>query len=200
MDTVVIGNLCQDPILRQTRREGRPLARFTVAVNSRRRVGPDLVERPPVFHRVVCFGQLAENVTNSLRKGMEVVAIGEWADDSYSDEQGQRRVQITMEAKTVGPTLRWATAQVNRLERRPETDPPTSPDQAIPFDLDTTPAAPSPTPDLDLTPVSRPLSDLTPTDLRAAAREIGAELIPASATSRVLRRRKKPDPEPAPSG
>jgi hypothetical protein len=86
---------------------------------------------------------------------------------------------------------------VNRLERRPETDPPTSPDQVIPLDLDTTPAT---TPGLDLTPVSRPLNDITPADLRKAAEEIGAELIPASATSRVLRRRKKPDPEPAASG
>jgi single-stranded DNA-binding protein len=51
---------------------------------------------------------------------MEVLAVGDWADDTYTDEQGQRRVQIVMEARALGPTLRWATAEVNRTERRPD--------------------------------------------------------------------------------
>jgi single-strand DNA-binding protein len=118
MDNVVVGHLCQDPILRQPRRGARPVARFTVAVNSWRRVGEAFIERPPVFHRVVCFGPMAENVTNSLRKGMEVLAVGEWVDDSYSDEQGQRRVQVAMEARAVGPALRRATALVRKADRR----------------------------------------------------------------------------------
>jgi single stranded DNA-binding protein len=122
MDNVVFGNLCQDPILRQPRRGGRPMARFTVAVNVWRRDERGFVERPPVFHRVICFGQLAENVSNSLRKGMEVLAVGEWVDDSYSDEQGQRRVHVAMEARAIGPTLRRATAQVHKTERRTDTD------------------------------------------------------------------------------
>jgi single-strand DNA-binding protein len=122
MDNMVVGNLCQDPILRQPRRGGRPLARFTVAVNGWRRVGDTFVEKPPVFHRVLCYGALAENVMNSLRKGMEVVAAGEWVDDSYSDEQGQRRVQVALEARAIGPTLRFATAVVSKVERRPEPD------------------------------------------------------------------------------
>jgi single-strand DNA-binding protein len=120
MDNVVIGRLCQDPILRQTRREGRPMAKFTVAVNVWRRVGETFEQRPPVFHRVVCFGPMAENVSNSLRKGMEVLAVGEWVDDSYSDEQGQRRVQTAMEARAVGPALRRATALVHKVDRRAE--------------------------------------------------------------------------------
>ena len=185
MDNVVVGRLCQDPILRQARRGGLPLAKFTVAVNNWRRVGQEFVERPPVFHRVVCFGQLAENVTNSLRKGMEVVAVGEWADDSFTDEQGQRRIQLTMEARTVGPTLRWATAQVTRSERRPPPDQPTLP------------IATSAEP--DLTPVGAPFETLTTAQLRVAAEEIGAELIPAATIKESLRRRKKPDPKPATS-
>jgi single-strand DNA-binding protein len=116
MDNVVVGHLCQDPILRQARRGGRPVARFTVAVNVWRRVGEAYEQRPPVFHRVVCFGPMAENVSNSLRKGMEVLAVGEWVDDSYSDEQGQRRVQTAMEARAVGPALRRATALVHKVD------------------------------------------------------------------------------------
>jgi single-strand DNA-binding protein len=120
MDNVVIGRLCKDPILHQPRRTGQPVARLTVAVNVWRRVGDSYVERPAVFHRVVCFGQLAENVSNSLRKGMEVLAVGEWVDDSYSDEVGHRRIQVTLEAKVIGPTLRRATALVHKVERRPD--------------------------------------------------------------------------------
>lgn len=116
-DNVVVGHLCQDPVLRQPKRGGRPVARFTVAVNIWRRVGEEFVDRPPVFHRVVCFGPLAENVSNSLRKGMEVLAVGEWVDDSYQDEQGKRRVQHALEAKVVGPALRRATASVVRVAR-----------------------------------------------------------------------------------
>lgn len=122
MDNVVVGNLCGDPILRQPRRGGRPTARFTVAVNNWRRVGEEFVERPPVFHRVVCFGRLAENVTNSLHKGVEVLAVGEWVDDSYTDEQGQRRVQVAMEARAVGPALRRAVAAVRKVDYRPDSD------------------------------------------------------------------------------
>lgn len=118
MDNVVVGNLCQDPVLRQPRRTGQPVARFTVAVNRWRKADGAYVTLPPVFHRVVCFGSLAENVSNSLRKGMEVVAIGEWIDDSYTDELGNRRIQIAMDAKSVGPNLRKATAEITKTERR----------------------------------------------------------------------------------
>ncbi|HEX5401585.1 MAG TPA: single-stranded DNA-binding protein [Pseudonocardiaceae bacterium] len=120
MDNVVIGHLCQDPVLRQPRRGSRPVATFTVAVNVWRRVGEVFEQRSPVFHRVFCFGPMAENVSNSLRKGMEVLAVGEWVDDSYSDEQGQRRIQMAMEARVVGPALRRATALVRKVERRTE--------------------------------------------------------------------------------
>lgn len=60
MDTTVIGNVCHDPVLHQSRRGGRPTARFTVAVNPRRRVEGRFVSLPPLFHEVVCFGPLAE--------------------------------------------------------------------------------------------------------------------------------------------
>jgi single-strand DNA-binding protein len=117
VDNVLIGRMCQDPILRQTKRGGRPMAAFTVAVHVWRRVDGELVERPTVFHRVVCFGPLAENVSNTLRKGMEVIAVGEWIDDTYTDEAGTRRVQAVLDARMVGPGLRWASAAVNKTDR-----------------------------------------------------------------------------------
>ena len=128
VDNVIVGNLCGDPILRQARRGDRPVARFSVAVNRWRRGEEGPVARPPVFHRVVCFGPLADNVANTLRKGMEVVVVGQWADDSYADERGERHEQTRFEAKTVGAGLRWASATVVKTERpagaAPEPDDP----------------------------------------------------------------------------
>lgn len=118
MDNIVVGHLCQDPTLHQARRGDRPVARFTVAVNNWKRVGAEFVPRPPVFHRVICFGPLAENVSNSLTRGTEVVAVGQWVDDSYSDADGQRRVQLALEAKSVGAALRRATVSIHRNPRR----------------------------------------------------------------------------------
>lgn len=130
MDNIVVGNLCGDPVFRQTKRGGRPMARFVVAVNRRRRSNDEFVDFPPVFHRIVCFGGLAENVNNSLRKGMEVLVVGEWVDDSYSDEQGQKRSQIALEARTIGAGLRWATASVAKVARTTTGSPAGSPNQA----------------------------------------------------------------------
>lgn len=139
---MVVGNLCGDPVFRQTRRGGRPMARFVVAVNRRRRSNDDFVDFPPVFHRIVCFGGLAENVNNSLRKGMEVLVVGEWVDDSYSDEQGQKRWQIALEARTIGAGLRWATASVAKVARTTAGSAADPPNQAsIMAEIDEAPAS-----------------------------------------------------------
>jgi single-strand DNA-binding protein len=196
MDNVVVGHLCQDPILRQPRRGGRPVARFTIAVNVWRRVGEAFEQRPPVFHRVVCFGPMAENVSNSLRKGMEVLAVGEWVDDSYSDEQGQRRVQTAMEARAVGPVLRRATALVHKVDRRAEGD-----DQSADPAAHSTRAAvleatplPEPSPDGDSPDSSAP-GDLTRVEVFAAGI---AE--PAGRRRGGMHRRRESTPEPVPAG
>ena len=128
-NNTVIGNICADPTLRMTRKSNVPMARFTLAVNHRRKVGDDeFVDRPAVFHRIVCFGKLAENVSNTLRKGMEVLAVGGWIDDSYEDERGQKHTHVAMEARAVGASLRWATASVTKVERQAKVIP--LPDQA----------------------------------------------------------------------
>jgi single-strand DNA-binding protein len=192
MDSVLVGNLCQDPILRQPFRGSRPYAKFTVAVNTQRRVGDEYVDRPTVFHRVVCFGQLAENVSNSLRKGMEVLAVGDWADDSYSDDQGKRHVHVVMEARTLGPTLRWATAQVNRAERRSD------PGTIDMFADRTRQSAPDPTPQSATEATDQatvPVQD-TPAAGLSVIRGLPTGVPDAEARGST-RRRKKPEPEPA---
>lgn len=113
----LIGNVCREPKLWLTKKTGTPMATFTIAVNRRHRAGDELVDRPAVFHRIICFGSLAENVNNSLHKGMEVLAVGEWVDDSYEDEHGQKQTKVAMEARAVGAGLRWAIASVTKVER-----------------------------------------------------------------------------------
>lgn len=200
MDNVVVGNICQDPILRQPFRGSQPYAKFNVAVHPRRKVGDEYVERPAVFHRVVCFGQLAENVTNSLRSGMEVMAVGDWADDSYTDAQGQRHIQIVMEARTLGPTLRWATAQVTRTERRSDTldmfaTDSTRQPASSPPDPTAAPAGEPPATE-DPPATANPPATQTPAAGIAVIRGLPTT-VPNADVGGSTRRRKKAEPEPA---
>ncbi|MCX6463262.1 MAG: single-stranded DNA-binding protein, partial [Pseudonocardiales bacterium] len=100
-------------------RSGVPVATFTVAANRRRlnRGTGRWVDLPAVFHRVVCFNGLAENVAASLDKGATVAVTGEFADDSFKRDDGStvRRVQI--EAADVAASLRYASATLVKNSR-----------------------------------------------------------------------------------
>src|SRR4051794_3795852 len=72
---------------------------------------------PPVFHRVVAFGPVAQNAAETLRKGLEVVVVGQLADDSYETETGEKRRQVVLEAQVIAPSLRFAKANVVRVQR-----------------------------------------------------------------------------------
>jgi single-strand DNA-binding protein len=89
-----------------------------VAVNRRRfnRESNQYDDLPPVFHRVVAFGPLADNVNESLQRGLEVVVVGSFADDSY-EKDGEKRRQLVLEAQVVAPSLRFATAEVKKPQR-----------------------------------------------------------------------------------
>jgi single-strand DNA-binding protein len=72
---------------------------------------------PPVFHRVVAFGPLADNVNESLQRGLEVVVVGSFADDSY-EKDGEKRRQLVLEAQVIAASLRFATAEVKKTQRQ----------------------------------------------------------------------------------
>jgi single-strand DNA-binding protein len=114
----IVGNVTAEPILRMSDTTGRGVLRFDVAVNRRRfnRETNQYEDLPPVFHRVVAFGPLAENAADSLTKGAEVVVIGQFADDSY-EKDGEKRRQIVLEAQVIAPSLRFAKATVTRVQR-----------------------------------------------------------------------------------
>lgn len=117
-EITIVGNVTADPVLRMSA-NGRGVVRFDVAINRRRfnRETNQYDDLPPVFQRVVAFGPVAENAAETLRKGLEVVAVGQMADDSYETEAGEKRRQVVLEAQVIAPSLRFAKANVIRVQR-----------------------------------------------------------------------------------
>ena len=96
-----------------------PNASFGVAVNRRwqNRQTNEWEERTSFFN-VVCWREMAENVTESLGKGTRVVVTGRLEQRSWETENGEKRSVVEIVADEVGPSLRWATAEITRNERR----------------------------------------------------------------------------------
>jgi single-strand DNA-binding protein len=120
-EITIVGNLTADPVYRVAEQSGRGVVRFDIAVNRRRfdRDTNDYVNLPTVYHRVVAFGPLADNANESLQRGVEVVVVGSFADDSY-ERDGEKRRQQVLEAQVIAPSLRFATAQVKKAQRTAE--------------------------------------------------------------------------------
>ena len=115
--TTVIGNLTRDPEIRYTR-EGQATTQLGVAVNRRwQNRETQEWEEATSFFDVICWLELAENVALSLAKGMRVVVTGRLEQRSWETEEGERRTKVEIVADEVGPGLRFATADVQRVER-----------------------------------------------------------------------------------
>jgi single-strand DNA-binding protein len=113
----IVGNCTREPELRFTP-SGAALCEFGVAVNTRRKEGDQWVDGDPEFYDVTCWRELAENVAESILKGTRVVIVGKLNFRSWEADDGSKRSKISVTADSVGPDLRWATAQVIRNERR----------------------------------------------------------------------------------
>ncbi len=114
----IVGNLTRDPELRFTP-SGQATAGFGVAVNRRwqNRQSQEWEEATSFFD-VVCWGQLAENTAQSLGRGSRVVVSGRLDQRSWENPEGERRSKIEITADEVAPSLRWATVQITKNERR----------------------------------------------------------------------------------
>ncbi len=114
----IIGNLTRDPEMRYTA-NGQSNARLGVAVSRRwmNRQTNEWQEQTSFFN-VVCWGDLANNVSESLVKGARVVVTGRLEQRSYENAQGEQKQVVEIVADEIGPSLRYATAQVSRTERR----------------------------------------------------------------------------------
>jgi single-strand DNA-binding protein len=114
----IIGNVTRDPELRYTA-SGQANTTFGVAVNRRwqNRQTNEWEEQVSYFN-VVLWRELAENSADSLSKGTRVIVTGRIEQRSYETQDGEKRSVVEIIADEVGPSLRWATAQVQRSERR----------------------------------------------------------------------------------
>ena len=115
--TTVVGNVTRDPELRFTP-TGQAVATFGLAVNRRwRNRQTQEWEESTSFFDVVCWREMAENVANSLAKGARVIVTGRLDQRSWQTDSGDTRSRVEIVADEVGPSLRWATAEVTRIER-----------------------------------------------------------------------------------
>jgi single-strand DNA-binding protein len=119
-DTVitVIGNITGDPELRFTP-SGAAVANFTVASTPRQfdRQSNEWKDGETLFMRCSVWRDAAENVAESLQRGTRVIVSGRLKSRSYETKEGEKRTVIEMEVDEVGPSLRYATAKVNRTQR-----------------------------------------------------------------------------------
>jgi single-strand DNA-binding protein len=111
----LVGNLTKDPELRYTT-GGRGVASFGLAVNRRYMVNNEWQEQVSFFN-VVAWADLGENAAASLHKGNRVVVTGRLEQRSYETREGEKRNVTEVIADDLGPSLRWAQAQVERISR-----------------------------------------------------------------------------------
>ena len=114
----VVGNVTRDPEIRYTS-GGAAKASFSVAVGRRwQNRQTNEWEEQTSFFNIVCWREMAENVSESIAKGMRVVVTGRLEQRSWETDNGEKRSVVEVVADEIGPSLRWATAQVNKNDRR----------------------------------------------------------------------------------
>jgi single-strand DNA-binding protein len=111
----LIGNLTMDPELRFTP-SGVAMARIGLAVNRRYQKDGEWQEQTSFFYGTV-WREQAEHVAESLQKGARVIVSGRMEQRTWRDKEDQQRESIEVVIDEIGPSLRWATASVNRTER-----------------------------------------------------------------------------------
>jgi single-strand DNA-binding protein len=114
---VVVGNLTDDPELRFTP-QGVAVANFRLAVSRRvKDESGQWKDGETSFFRISCWRQLAENVAESLTRGSRTMVAGRLRMRQWETQEGEKRSVVEIEADEVGPSLKWATAKVERTSR-----------------------------------------------------------------------------------
>jgi len=112
----LVGNITRDPELRFTT-GGRAVASFGLAVNRRYQVNGEWQEQTSYFN-ITAWGQLGENAAQSLAKGARTIVAGRLEQREYETREGEKRSVVEVVADEIGPSLRWATAQVEKTSRQ----------------------------------------------------------------------------------
>ena len=120
--TTIVGNLTLDPEIRYTR-DGQATTSLGLAVNKRwKNRTTDEWEESTSFFDVVCWRELAENVALSLTKGARVIVSGTLKQSSWETESGETRYKVEIVADEIGAGLRFATADIHKVQRREVTE------------------------------------------------------------------------------
>jgi single-strand DNA-binding protein len=114
---VIVGNLTRDPELRYTP-NGAALVKFGVAVSRRfKDESGQWKDADTSFFDVTAWRGLAENIAETLTQGSRVVVVGRLRTNSWETPEGEKRSKIEIEAEEVGPSLKWATAKLEKQGR-----------------------------------------------------------------------------------
>ncbi len=116
-NVTLIGNLVDDPELRFTP-SGVAMAKIRMAVNRRWRDQSGEWQENTSFFSGTVWREQAEQVAESLQKGARVIVTGRLEQRSWETEQGEKRSVVEVQIDEIGPSLRWATATVNRTQRQ----------------------------------------------------------------------------------
>ena len=113
----VIGNLTSDPELRYTQ-NGLAVANFTIASTPKTldKQTNEWKDGEALFLRASVWREYAEQVAGSLAKGSRVIAVGRLKQRSFETKEGEKRTSIELEIDEIGPSLRYATAQVTKSQ------------------------------------------------------------------------------------
>jgi single-strand DNA-binding protein len=114
----IVGNLTDDPELRFTP-SGAAVAKFRVASTPRTldRASGEWKDGEPLFLQCNVWRQVAENVAESLHRGARVIVTGRLRQRSYETREGEKRTVYELEVDEIGPSLRYATAKVAKMQR-----------------------------------------------------------------------------------
>jgi single-strand DNA-binding protein len=112
----LVGNLVDDPELRFTP-SGVALAKVRFAVSRRYRDRNNEWQEETSFFGGTCWREMAENVAESLTKGMRVIVTGQLEQRSWETQEGDKRSVVEVRIDEIGPSVRWATATVTRTPR-----------------------------------------------------------------------------------
>jgi single-strand DNA-binding protein len=118
----LIGNLTDNPELRFTP-NGAAVASFRLAVTPRIRQGDQWTDGETSFFRINCWRTLAEHAAESLAKGTRAIVIGRLRVRSWETDEGERRSLVEVEADEVAPSLKFATATIQRTSTKAAADP-----------------------------------------------------------------------------
>jgi single-strand DNA-binding protein len=117
-NVTLVGNITRDPELRFTN-TGQATSSFGLAVNRRwQNRQTQEWEEATSFFDVVCWREMAENAAESLSRGARVIVTGRLEQRSWETPDGDKRTKVEVIADELGPSIRWATAQVTKNERR----------------------------------------------------------------------------------